>query len=229
MKLRFRTDRAAWLLCAAALGGCTVGPDYVRPRSDMPAAFKEGEGWRPAAPQDDSARGAWWKVFGQPELDALEVQVATANQTLAAAEAQYRQARALDQAARASLFPSLTANASATRRQSALGTIGSPNVGSAPTTIDALSLDASWEADLWGRVRRNVEGTSATAQASRADAESAKLLAQATLAQDYFVLRTADRQIAMLKEATAAYDKSLRLTQNRYRAGVAQKTDVVQA
>jgi NodT family efflux transporter outer membrane factor (OMF) lipoprotein len=226
---RFRLELAGLAACALVATGCAVGPDYARPKVDLPAAFKEGEGWQSAVPRDQESRGEWWKDFGQPELDAFEHQAANANLTLAAAEAQYRQARALDRAARAAYLPGVTAAASGTRSKSPIGTVGSPNVGNAPVTVDTLQLDATWEADLWGRVRRSVESSTATAQASYADMEAAKLLAQATVAQDYFLVRTADRQIALLKDAVAAYRKSLQLTQNRYKAGVAQKTDVVQA
>lgn len=229
MTSRFRLELAGLSACVAVLAGCAVGPDYARPKMELPAAFKEGEGWQTASPRDGEARGDWWKAFGQPDLDALEEQAARANQTLAAAEAQYRQARALDRAAHAAYFPTVSASASSTRSKTPIATVGSPNVGTAPVTLDALQLDATWEADLWGRVRRNVEASTATAQASYADMEAAKLLAQATVAQDYFLARTSDRQIALLKDAVAAYEKSLKLTQNRYKAGVAQKTDVVQA
>ena len=205
------------LLLAA---GCAVGPDYVRPSVDTPAAFKELAGWKTAQPRDDIARGSWWEIYQDPLLNELEAQVSIGNQNLAQAEAQVRAARALAQAARADYFPSLTGNVSSTR-----------SGGAATGTLHrhVLSLDASWEADIWGRIRRSVESAEASAQAAAGDLASARLSAQASLAQDYFQLRGLDSQKRLLDDTVTAYAKSLQLTRNRYAAGVAAKADVVQA
>lgn len=207
--------------------GCTVGPNYVRPPVVAPPAYKEMEGWKVAEPQDAILRGAWWEIFQDPELNALEAQVSISNQTLAAAEAQVRQAQAAVQAARASYYPTLAIGIGVTNlRQPGLGIASSK---AQTTTNYSLPLDASWEPDLWGRVRRSVESQQAGAQASAADLESARLSAQAALAQSYFTLRELDAQRQLLDATVAAYQKSLELTQNRYASGVASRADVVQA
>jgi NodT family efflux transporter outer membrane factor (OMF) lipoprotein len=205
---------------------CTVGPDYHRPIAVAPPVYKELPGWKVAQPQDEALRGAWWELFQDPQLNALEEQVNISNQNLAAAEAQVRQARAVIQAARASYFPTLSAGADVTRSRS------SANVKSGPSTTLTqynLPMDASWEPDLWGRVRRNVESQRANAEASLADLESVRLSAQATLAQSYFALRIQDTQRQLLEATVATYQRSLAITQNRYAVGVASRADVAQA
>lgn len=217
------------LLTAAALllAGCKVGPDYVRPSAPTPEAYKEAGAWKPAEPRDHLSRGKWWEIFGDPELTALIERVDISNQTILAAEAQFRGAQALVRQARAGYFPTLGIGVSTVRSQS-------PNLPNAPSTTRPvttynLPANASWEPDLWGGVRRAVESSEASAQASAADLESARLSAQATLAQNYFLLRIADAQKALLDDTVAAFERSLELTRNRYAAGVAAKVDVVQA
>jgi NodT family efflux transporter outer membrane factor (OMF) lipoprotein len=211
------------------LSGCTVGPDYVRPAAPVPAAYKELDGWKVAQPNDASFRGAWWERFGDPRLDALEAQVDLSSQTVAAADAQLRQARALVQAARAAYFPSITVGLGVTRaRESA--TLGNNTLNAGrTTTVFQLPIDISWELDLWGRVRRNVESTRAGAQASVADLEGARLSVQAELAEDYFQLTALDSEQALLDASVAAFERSLELTRNRYASGVAARADVLQA
>lgn len=210
------------------IAGCTVGPKYVRPPVVTPPDYKELKGWKVAAPQDATLRGAWWEMFQDPELNALEAQVSISNQTLAAAEAQVRQARAAVQAARASYYPTLAVGIGVTRLRQL--TLAGHGVSTAQTLTEySLPLDASWEPDLWGRVRRTVESQQATAQASVADLESARLSAQAALAQSYFTLRELDAQRQLLDATVAADQKALQLTQNQYASGVASKVDVVQA
>lgn len=214
------------LLLATVLAGCAAGPDYVLPTVATPAAFKEAPGnWKQAEPQDLAPRGNWWEAFGNPELNGLEAQVNISNQTLKQAEAQYRQAQALAQAARAGFFPTIGTDAAASRSRSR-GTAGS---NGAVGNSDSLSLTASWEPDIWGRVRRSVEANTASAQASEADLAAARLSTQATLAQDYFALRVTDVQKDLLDKSVAAYQKSLDIAQNRYNAGVATRGDVAQA
>ena len=214
-------------LCALSLAGCSIGPDYVRPAVETPAAFKEAGGWKPAAPADPLASDTWWKAFGDPVLDALQDKVDISNQNLRIAEAQYRQARALSDAARASWFPTINATAGATRSATSAATDAA---GSAPPRNSfSLGATASWEADVWGRIARNVEAADERVQASEADLAAARLSAHATLAQTYFQLRAAERQQQLLDAAVAAYQRSLELTRNRYGAGVANKADVAQA
>src|SRR5256885_12572347 len=164
------------LVALALLGACTVGPDYVRPTADAPAAFKEMEGWKTAQPRDQELRGKWWEAFNDPLLNDLQEQVSLSNLNLAQAAAQFRQARALVQSARAGLLPAVSGGASVSRGQSSSGT-GNQNQAlvqssRSPGAEYSLSLDAIWEADLWGRVRRTVESSRAGAQASAADLEA---------------------------------------------------------
>ncbi|HEX9007618.1 MAG TPA: TolC family protein, partial [Bacteroidota bacterium] len=215
-----------------SLTGCTVGPDYVRPSAETPPAYKETEGtsWKVAQPRDELKRGAWWEIFGDPGLNGLEVQVRISNQNIAAAEAQYRQARALVQAARAAYFPTITADGSYTRSRrpvisgSSGISGGTTSLRSGSTTSDyLLSGSASWEPDIWGKVRRSVESSEAGAQASAADLEALALSTQAELATDYFQLRTLDAQKQMFDATVKAYQTFLDLTKNRYASGVASR------
>ncbi len=208
---------------------CTVGPDYVRPTAPVPPAYKELEGWKVAQPKDESIRGAWWEIFQDPHLNVLEEQVNVSNQNLAFAEAQFRQARALVQTARAGYFPALTIGFSYTR-SSRSTTLSPGQTTRRNTTPDyLLPVDVSWEPDLWGRVRRTVEASRANAQASAADIEVTRLVVQAELAQDYFQLRTLDSQKQLLDETVIAYQNFLELTKKRYSSGVASKLEVLQA
>lgn len=221
--------RISILILTSLLGGCAVGPDYVRPVMDVPSAFKESKGWKVAEPRDDELGGRWWEIYNDPLLDALIARIDISNQNLAKAAATYRQAAALVQTARAAYFPVVGADASATRSAGSVnrsGTIGSS--GSA-ATIYALGLNASWEPDLWGRVQRTVESNQAGAQASAADLQAVRLSAEATLAQDYWLLRVLDAKTGLLRDTVAAYQRSLQLTLNQYAVGVVSKADVIQA
>jgi NodT family efflux transporter outer membrane factor (OMF) lipoprotein len=213
--LRAATIVFATFMCVS----CTVGPDYVRPVADAPVAYKEMPPAKPAEPADTSPRGRWWQIYGDAQLNALEDGVAAANQNLRAAEANYRQAQAAVQAARAGLYPTIGASVSADRARQ----------GGTTQSLYSLGLPVDWEVDLWGKIRRQVEASEESAQASAADLESTRLSLQAQLAQAYFSLRTADRQKKVLDETVAAFQRSLDLTQNRYNAGVAARSDVVQA
>jgi len=222
------TFRAACCpVLACALAACAVGPDYHRPDFTPPAAYKESDDghaadWKPAAPADALQRGAWWEMFGDPVLNDLERRIEVSNQSLKQAEAQYRQASALVSAARASYFPTLGVSAAATRS-------GNGAAASKPANSFSLPFTASWEPDLWGRVRRTVEGNVANAQASEATLESTRLSLHAELATAYFQLRVVDEQKRLLDDTVAGYRKSLQLTQNQYNVGVAARADVVQA
>lgn len=223
--------KAAALTALALLAGCTVGPDYVRPEVSAPAAYKEAQPWKHAEPRDEGPRGNWWEVFGDPALDGLAAQVDINNQNIKAAEANVRQARALTAQARAAFFPTVTGNASATRGSVSGGGRGSNSAGGTGGVVNAynVALDATWELDLWGRVRRNVESAEASAQASEADLAAARLSAQALLVQDYLLLRVQDAQIRLLNDTVEAYTRSLQLTRNQYAVGVAGRSDVALA
>jgi NodT family efflux transporter outer membrane factor (OMF) lipoprotein len=208
------------------LSACTVGPDYVRPTpvETMPASFKEMKGWKVAEPQDGTITERWWELYNDPVLNSLVEQVAISNLNIASAEAQFRQARALVHGARAGYFPSLSAGASANRSHKSGG-----NSGGGTSSNFQLPLDASWELDLWGRIRRGVEASQADAQASAADLAAITLIAQAELAGDYLQLRIQDAQKQLLDDTTTLYRTSLDLILRRYEAGIAAKADVLQA
>jgi len=206
-----------------ALASCAVGPNYERPAVETPEAFKEGQGeWVRAMPADTLERGPWWTLFNDPELDALAAQVEVSNQNVAAAVAAYAQARALVAQQRASLFPTVTLDAGANR---------SGGRGNTQPTRSSyqVSIGASWEPDVWGRLARGVEGAQAGAQASLADLQAATLSAQGELASDYFNLRQNDVQYALLMQTIQGYQRSLTIASNRYQAGIAPRTDVLQA
>lgn len=216
--------RAALALAALLLAGCAVGPDYVRPQLDVPAAFKETGGpWKTAAPQTIDAGHPWWDAYGDSTLSALIVQANAANQNIRVAEAQYRQAQAITAAARAGFFPSVGLNAGATRAQT--NSTGTVKLG----TTDTLGLGASWEPDIWGAVRRSVEAGNAGAQASADDLAGARLSIQTMLAQDYLQVRVIDLQRNLYASTTAAYAKALELTQHQYAAGTVLRSDVALA
>lgn len=229
---------ACMLGAALVLAGCAVGPDYQRPDVAMPAAFKEapaaaasgaaadaGALWQPARPADAQPRGVWWQAFQDPLLSELLVQMEAGNQNLRLAEAQYRQSQALAQSARAGLFPTVGVSASATRARTA----ATSSRGAAIATGYAVAVPASWEIDLWGRVRRQAEAGEASAEASAADLEGVRLSQRAALAQAYISLRLADAQQALLRRLVEDDRRTLELTRKRFAAGVVSAADVAQA
>lgn len=220
------------LLCAAlalAVGGCAVGPDYQRPATVDVSTYKEAQGWVPAAPADTLERGPWWSLFKDPVLDQLASRVEVSNQNVAVAVAAYAQARALVREQRASLFPTVSLDGSASRSGSSSSSTTGNNVGGRVGNNYQLSIGGSWEPDVWGRLGRTVDGAKASEQASAADLASAKLSAQGELATNYLSLRQTDAQKALLKDTIDGYKRALDITQNRYNAGIAAKTDVLQA
>ena len=210
--------------------GCAVGPRYSRPSSVQPPQFKElPENWKAAQPADNVIRGKWWEIYQDPELNALEEKINVSNQTLKAAQDQFLQARALVRENRASYYPTLSAGATASRNRlssnRALSTISSTT----NYTDVNLPVDASYEPDLWGRVRRSVEAAREQAQASAADLENVSLSLHSELAVDYFQARTLDTEFDLLQANVEAFQKALQLTQNRYQGGVASQVDVALA
>jgi NodT family efflux transporter outer membrane factor (OMF) lipoprotein len=224
--------RAAVL--AVALGGCAVGPNYHRPSAPVSAAFKEAEGWTPSHPVDALDKGAWWSMFNDPELDALERRVAVSNQTVKQFEAAYRQAHEIVAEARASYFPTIGAVAQAGQSKGAAATTattagGVASGGTRATRSYEAALDATWVPDLWGRIRRTVESNKALAQASAADLANARLSAQAALAQDYFLLRVLDEETRLYSDTVAGYQRLLKLTQDQVREGTQPQSAVLTA
>lgn len=223
---------AALLAVIVLMSGCMVGPNYHRPPAPATPEFKEAAGWRPAQPSDQATpaiRAQWWSLFGDPKLNALEAQVAPANQSVKAALAQYEQARAMVQYQRANLFPFLSAGVSSSRQRGSENRAtyfkGFPN----QYNDFSLPLDVSWEPDLWGRVRRTVRAARANAQSTAADLANLQLSLQAELAVDYFTLRGLDEQKRILDETVAAYAESLHLNQQLRDAGLASDLEVAQA
>jgi NodT family efflux transporter outer membrane factor (OMF) lipoprotein len=221
------------VLILSALAACAVGPDYVRPAAVpvVPPAFKEISGWKVAEPKDDRIKGPWWKIYGDPLLNSLEDKVIVSNQNIKMAEAQFRQARALVMAARSAYFPTIGIGVSFSRSSNSTTTTSNFGIPIQRTNTSDYSLpvSASWEPDIWGKVRRSVESNRANAQASAADLAGAMLSYQTELAQDYFQLRALDAQKKLFDTSVALYEKSLELTTNRYNAGVASQADIAQA
>lgn len=209
------------------LAGCSVGPDYVKPTVlEIPVSFKESAGWKLAQPGDETIGKAWWELFNDPKLNELEREVTISNLNLAVAEAQFRQARALVRESRSAYFPTISIGASATRS----GRSGNLSNSQSSTSNDfLLPLSISWEADFWGRIRRTVESSRASAQASAADLAALRLSVQAELCLDYFQLRAVDAQKELLNATVENYRKSRDLTSNRYNSGVVARVDLLQA
>ena len=217
---------------ALLITGCAVGPSYQRPSTPEVIAYKEAGDWVTAQPADALERGPWWQLFNDPVLHELAARVEVSNQNVAAAVAAYAQARALVAEQRGALFPSVTLSGGASRSGNGGGT-GSVNTnttnGNRTSGNYQASLGAAWEPDVWGRLQSVANGAAATAEASAADLATAKLSAQGELAVNYLSLRQQDAQKALLASTLAGYARALEITQNRYNAGIAAKTDVLQA
>jgi NodT family efflux transporter outer membrane factor (OMF) lipoprotein len=220
------------LALSLALSACAIGPDYQRPELTTPAQFKQIKGWSQASPGDVLERGSWWQLYGDAELDALVARLNVSNQNLAASEAQYRQARALVRGARAAFYPSLSSSAGATRSSQGSASSNSSNSTISRSGVSSdydLSLNAAWELDIWGKLRRSLESSRAGYEASAADLAALKLSLQSELVQNYLQLRVLDDQQRLLDATVAAYARSLKLTENQYKAGIVPKSDVSQA
>ncbi|HUR90221.1 MAG TPA: efflux transporter outer membrane subunit [Ramlibacter sp.] len=226
--------RATYLATLALLSACSLTPIYHQPDVDTPVAFKEGKGeWIKAMPADILERGPWWELFGDPDLTALASQVDVNNQNVAVAIARYEQARALVAQQRASLFPTVGLDFNASRSGSR-STTTTTSTGATVTTGGtrnnfSLGIGGSWEPDVWGRLRAGVSQARFSEQASASDLQAAKLSAQGELATDYFNIRQLDVARALQAETIAGYERSMRIAQNRYNAGIVAKTDLLQA
>ena len=236
MSRRELVSAAVAAACVLALSGCAVGPNYHRPAAPPAHVFKEGQGWTPAAPAQ-IANARWWSIYDDPALSALEEQVEVSNQNLKAAVASYYAAREAVGVTRGSFFPSIGVGASGTRsggsgsRNGTLTSLPSGFVssGSGTRTLYDASANGSWDLDIWGKIRRQLESDVSRAQASAADVAAARLSAQATLAEDYFQLRAAEEELRLLKTSVQDYQVSLQIAQNRVNAGVATLADVYTA
>jgi len=204
----------------ALLTACAVGPNYKRPVFDATAAYKEQDGWKPSEPNDALDRGPWWEIFNDEVLNALEARVSISNENVKAAAAAVEESRALVRQAQSGFWPQVSATGSRTR---------SVTGDSQPITVTSAGISANWDIDLWGQIRRTTESDRASMQASEAALASARLSEQAVLATDYFLLRAQDQLQIILNDIVAAEQQSLKITENRYRVGVAAKADVVTA
>lgn len=222
----------------AAISGCSVGPDYLRPQAmpEIPSSFRESDGWKTATPGGSAVmQEKWWELYGDRQLDRLEEELLASSQSIRQAEAQFRQAQTLVRFAKAGYYPSLSVGAAANRSQKSQNNSSSSSTTTSRTTSTVpawdlqLPVDLTWEIDLWGRIRRSVEASVAGAEASGDDLAAVRLSMQASLASTYFQLRGIDSQKILLDETVASYRKYLELTRNRYASGVAAKADVLQA
>jgi NodT family efflux transporter outer membrane factor (OMF) lipoprotein len=227
--------QARWLTVLLALGifpfsGCTVGPKYHPPVVEAPSAYKELGDWKPAQPNDQNLGGNWWTIFQDPQLDALEQQINVGNQNLKAAEAQFRQARAALRYNRADYYPTVTAGASASRQRISGRRPPATSIFDGITYNDfVLPFSVSYQADVWGRIRKNVESYREQAQASAADLATVNLSMHADLAIDYFQARSLDAQEQLLNSTVKQYEQALELNQNRFAGGIASEVEVEQA
>ncbi len=220
------------LLAAVVLqfSGCAVGPKYRTPVVETPSAYKEAGNWKPAQPNDQNLGGNWWAIFQDPQLDSLEVQVNVSNQNLKAAEAQYQQARAVLRYYRADYYPTVTAGLSASRTRVSAHRPPPSSIFDGITYNDfVLPFDFSYQADVWGRVRRTVESYREQAQASAADLATVNLSMHADLAIDYFQARSLDAQEQLLNSTVKQYEAALELTQSRFQGGLSSEVEFQQA
>lgn len=234
--------RAGLLLLTAGMGlafsGCRVGPEYVRPttalapefKEPLPDNFKAEDGWKRAQPSDAKLKGDWWTLFNDPELNALEVQIEPANQTLKQSEANFRAARAAVRFNRASEAPTIgvAPSVGAIRESNNQPYFNSTEANGGEGSF-ILPLDLNYEIDLWGRVRRTVAQAREQAQASAADLETSRLSLHAELAVDFFNLRSDDAQRKLLDDTVKAFKDALQLTEDRYNGGASPLSDVAQA
>ena len=207
----------SFFILAVTLVGCAVGPDYTPPAAPTPTTYKEIKGWKVATPRDGAGRGDWWTLYRDPKLTYLVKQVEISNQTVAAAAAAYEQSRALIREAQAALLPTLSATYNAARSYTGPGAraLGVPTYASTFTP----QLSGTWNLDVWGKVRRQIESNAAAAQVSAADLDGAKLLAQSQLATAYYNLRAADSLQDLLARTVVQYQKTLDIVQNQYNSG----------
>lgn len=210
---------SVFALASVVLSGCVLGPDYQHPDSSVPLEFRHTPGWKVAQPAELSSAVAWWSLYQDATLTDLLKQLEASNQNLRAAEAAWREARALVGGSRSALYPQAT------------GQVGTSRTGNdqGVNKSNEVALGLSWQLDMWGQVRRQVEASEASAQASAAEWAGVRLSQQAELVQNYLQLRVIDEHMRLLDATVKAYQRSLQLTENRYKAGVVTRADVSQA
>ncbi len=237
-----RRAAICFALTGCFLAGCNVGPKYHTPPANPPTAYKEltpddyknTDGWKVAQPKDDALRGKWWEIFGDPQLNALEEKVNVSNQSIAAATANFFAARALVKEARSQLFPTVTTSPAITVQRPSAKVSGGKAGGSTSATATTfteytLPFDATWQPDLFGRIRNTIKSAAYGAQISAADLENTRLAVQADLAVDYFQLRGEDALKQLLDSTVATYQQSLDLTRALYETGIGTDEAVAEA
>jgi NodT family efflux transporter outer membrane factor (OMF) lipoprotein len=239
MRSRNRTlgedsGRTRWLgilfaIAVLQFAGCSVGPKYHPAAVQAPAAYKELGDWKAAQPNDQNLGGSWWTIFNDPQLNALEDQMNVGNQNLKAAEAQFRQARAALRYNRADYYPTLTYGPSATRTRISANSPTSSLLRGVTYNDYVLPFNVSYQADVWGRIRKNVESYREQAQASAADLATVNLSMHADLAVDYFQARSLDAEEQLLNSTVSQYEQALELNENRFAGGIASEVEVEQA
>ena len=229
--LKRRSFAGAALIAASVLSGCAVGPNYKRPTAEVPNSWR-GEGpWQAAAPKDAIPKGTWWQIYHDSELDRLEQELLQANQSLTAARDRLSQARSLARVASAAYFPTLSADPSGQRqRLSGNRPLSGGTVATTPVTQNVFNIPfaLSYEADLFGSVRRNLEAANASLQASAADLGNVQLVLTAELAGDYFNLRELDREAGVVRQSVEIQQKGLDLVNRRHDGGVASGLEVAE-
>jgi outer membrane protein, multidrug efflux system len=231
VKHSFLKMGSAVVLVFLLISGCKVGPNYHRPDVATAPAWKEQPPWRAADPKDAVPKGDWWATFSDSELVQYETQALKANQTIEIARYQLDEARASARITQSGLFPQMTAGGTAVRARTSAGVptlTGVPLIAPSTTNDVRLPLNLSWEADLFGGIRRSVESANATYQSSAAGLENVRLVISAELAVDYFTLRELDAEIAVVDSSVEYQGKSLTLVQNRHSGGIASGLDVAQ-
>jgi NodT family efflux transporter outer membrane factor (OMF) lipoprotein len=226
--------RAFWIYGLLALAvlqstGCAVGPKYHPPVAQAPPAYKEMGDWKPAQPNDQQLGGEWWTIFQDPQLNELQQQINVGNQNLKAAEAQFQQARAVLRYYRADYYPTVTVEPSATRTRVSANSATSTTLRGATYNNFVLPFNFSYQADVWGRVRKNVESYREQAQASAADLATVNLSMHADLALDYFQARSLDAEEQLLNSTVKQYEQALELNESRFQGGIASEVEVEQA
>jgi NodT family efflux transporter outer membrane factor (OMF) lipoprotein len=228
---------ACSLIALTLFKSCDKAPKYSKPTTSTPPAykeitpenFKETDNWKFAHPKDDMIRGKWWEMFNDPQLNALQEQVNISNQSIALADANFRAARAVIKQSRSEYFPTLTTSPSIIHSQQSAATSSSNFASGRKFTEYLLPFDASWEPDLWGRIRNTVRVSAYEAQATVGDLENVRLSVQAELAVDYYQLRALDAQKELLDSTVVAFQKQLELTHTLFDAGISSDEDVALA
>lgn len=221
--------RGLIVVVAVLAAGCATGPAYAPPQTAAPPAYREAGAWKTPQPSDEVPRGTWWELFKDDQLNALESRLDVSNNTLRAAQAQFEQARALVRYASASRIPQVSGTATAIGNNQSENRPNRSATAATHFTDYLLRLDASYELDVWGRVRYGIAANRAAAQASAADLETIRLSLHAELAADYLAVRALDAEREILQTSVAAFERALELTRNRYKGGVATAVDVAQA